>query len=393
MNKRFIIPEELEKIRLEALQAIGKILPAGKNTRADKDFLFKAQRADASKNLPEYYLIYFLFVDLLGFKNLGQFEKVAWSIPIDFEGEAFLLEYRKFGVGVFVHDTCAQKFQAEQIVRFINKGVKVATPFFNWLANQAVLDSKLNVVNKGRLLFERFEFFIDQYKKTNAKAIKKASDRIVKVRKLKNGVTATSIRYSATEIRKEVKWLALASIDAFFSWTEHIFIHIAILSGKINTGIEVSNLAEGEWQAKFKKALDVQEKKMKIFFDELVIIRRQLRNFIAHGAFGKGGEAFSFHSETGAVPVILRRNHNHSLLRELVFNEVKAIEIIEEFVAYLWRGSLEPARLYIQESNLPLILTMTKDGSYLKAMKSTRNMKALIDDLNHRFDQSINMDW
>ena len=393
MSKKFIIPEELKEVKLKAMQAIGKIRPADNNTRADKDFLFKAQRTDASRSLPEYYLIYFLFVDLLGFKNLGQFEKVAWSIPIDFEGEAFLLEHRKFGVGVFAHDASTQKVQAEQIVRFINKGIKVAAPFFDWLANQAVLDSKLNVVNRGPSLFDRFEFFICQYKKMNAKAVKKTKDRIVKVKKLKNGVTATSIRYPANEIRRKADWLALASIDAFFSWTEHIFIHIAILSGKINTGIEVSNLAEGDWQTKFKKALDVQEKKMKIFFDELVIIRRQLRKFIAHGAFGKGGEAFSFHSGAGAVPVILQPNHNHSLLQEFIFDEARAIEVIEGFVAYLWSGNLEPARLYIQESNLPLILTMTKDGSYLKAMKSTENMKVLINDLHHRFDQFANMDF
>lgn len=393
MNKKFIIPKDFEEVRMKVLRAIGKIRPADNNTRADKDFFFKAQKTYASKNLPEYYLIYFLFVDLLGFKDLGQSEKVSWSIPIDFEGEAFLLEHRKFGVGLFAHNASSQNIQAEQIVRLINKGVKVAAPFFDWLANQAVLDSKLNVVNKGASLLDRFEFFINQYKKTNAKAIKKAKDRIVKIKKLENGVTVTSTSYPATEIRRNAEWLALASIDAFFSWTEHIFIHIAILSGKINTGIEVSNLAEEDWQTKFKKALDIQEKKMKFFFDKLVIIRKQFRNFIAHGAFGKEGEAFSFHSGAGAVPVILQRNHNHSLLRELVFNEAKAIEIIEEFVAYLWTGSLEPARLYIQESNLPLILTMTKDGSYLKAMKSTRNMKALIDELNYYHDQSANMDW
>jgi hypothetical protein len=37
---------------------------------------------------------------LLGFHDLGRFEKLAWSVPIDFEGIAYLIEYRKFGVGV-----------------------------------------------------------------------------------------------------------------------------------------------------------------------------------------------------------------------------------------------------------------------------------------------------
>lgn len=392
MNKKFIISKDWECVRKRVLQAIGKIQPANNNTRVNKDFLFKAQKTDASKHLPEYYLIYFLFVDLLGFKDLGQSEKVSWSIIIDFEGEAFLLEHRKFGVGLFAHNASSRNIQAEQIVRFINKGVKVATPFFDWLANQAVMDSKLNVINRSSLLFDRVKFFINQYKKTNAKAIKKSKDRIVKVKKV-DGVKVTSISYPAIEISKNSLWLAQASIDAFFSWTEHIFIHIAILSGRIKTGIEVSDLAEAEWATKFKKALDVSEKKMKFFFDELVIIRKQIRNYIAHGAFGKGGEAFLFHSSVGVVPVILQCNQKHSLLRQPDFNEAKAIETIEGFIKNLWTGSLEPARIYIQESGLPLILTLTKDGSYLKAMESTANMKALIDELNFYSDQCANMDW
>ena len=43
MSKKFIIPEELKEVKLKAIQAIGKIRPADNNTRADKDFLFKAQ--------------------------------------------------------------------------------------------------------------------------------------------------------------------------------------------------------------------------------------------------------------------------------------------------------------------------------------------------------------
>jgi hypothetical protein len=52
-----------------------------------------------------------------------------------------------------------------------------------------------------------------------------------------------------------VSWLALAAIDAFYAWTEHIFIHIAILQGRITTGTELADLAGAEWNVKFKHAL------------------------------------------------------------------------------------------------------------------------------------------
>lgn len=60
---------------------------------------------------------------------------------------------------------------------------------------------------------------------------------------------------------------------------------------------------------------------------------------MAHGAFGKEGEAFSFHSRAGAVPVVLDRKptrRQFSLTPELAFKGDQALTAIEEFIAYLW---------------------------------------------------------
>ena len=62
-------PDELEAVRAAARRAISPIKPADSKTKADREFLFTATRTDAGKNLPPYYLVYFLFVDLLGFQN------------------------------------------------------------------------------------------------------------------------------------------------------------------------------------------------------------------------------------------------------------------------------------------------------------------------------------
>ena len=96
------LPEHLEGIRTAAGKALEPILPVSDLTAAPKDLLLTAQRTEAGRQLPPYYLVYFLLVDLLGFRNLGQFEKLAWSVPIDYNGKAFLIEHRKFGLGIFV---------------------------------------------------------------------------------------------------------------------------------------------------------------------------------------------------------------------------------------------------------------------------------------------------
>ena len=125
---------------------------------ADKSVLyFYGRRLFTGHKLPPYYLVYFLLVDLLGFRHGGPQEKVAWSIPIEIDGSVAMIEHRKLGLGVFVpHETGRShslgpafpknEAIAAQVVRLIKKGIRAATPFFNHLASVAVSGSHLNVV-------------------------------------------------------------------------------------------------------------------------------------------------------------------------------------------------------------------------------------------------------
>lgn len=391
MAATYSFPNDVADLKEKVLRAISPIAPITDETKVENKFLFNAQRTDAGRSLPEYYLCYFLLIELLGFKNLGQFEKISWSVPIDFNGVAFLIEHRKFGVGVFAHDAKNQEGDAKEIVKRIRKGVKLARPYFEWLAQEAAKESKLNVRNYHRRLFEKLQYFLEMYREISREAKERAEDRIV----TKHERGGTSIHMPAFAIRKNAEWLALSAIDSFFSWTEHVFIHCAILKGKAVTGEDVADLADNEWTNKFKAAIDINEKESKEFYDQLVVVKRQLRNYMAHGAFGKNGEAFSFHSGAGAVPLLLPHQKGisrFSFYGDLGFNEEEVIALIERFISFFWAEEREPAKLYI-ESDLPLILTMAKDGSYASAMRSTDEMEHLVEHLSWEFDRAANMDW
>jgi hypothetical protein len=158
----------------------------------------------------------------------------------------------------------------------------------------------------------------------------------------------------------------------------------------------VSDLAEADWETKFKTALDINDPATKAFFDHLIEIRRELRNFVAHGAFGKKGQAFHFHSTAGAVPVVLpykAGSRRFKLAGADYFDHEAAITVIEQFVGHLWSGPRNLARMYIQERGLPLILPMATDGKYAMAMSSQGAMKSLIEMLHYQSDQAANMDW
>ena len=118
------------------------------------------RRTPASIRLPQPYLVYFLLVDLLGFKCFGPGEKVAWTVPVELDGRTFFVEHRKLGFGVFGSSDCGDDEMAEKTVNLINKAVRVAEPYFDWRAEQAILGLEVNIRNRSNALYERFQFFL-----------------------------------------------------------------------------------------------------------------------------------------------------------------------------------------------------------------------------------------
>lgn len=386
---------DIEKYKQTALKILTPIKPADKNTLAKDKFLFSAERSDAGRMLPEYFLVYFLFNDLLGFKNLGQFEKIAWSFPIDYSGKAFLVEYRKFGVGVFVQDKEKDEDEAEEIVRKINGAIKSIRPFYDHLAEEAVKKSEFNIVNNNQRLYDRFQYLISLYKKERKKYLKNKDKIKTETKEFENG-KSTSYTNLGYQYHQNSNWIAISCIEAFFSWTEHLFIHLAVIAENMSNGDDVASLIEGEWKTKFKAAIKDNSKEANKFYDELLIVRQQLRNFVAHGAFGKNGNAFKFHSGTGAVPVLMnhkKQKNRFSLHGYLTFKEEDVIKLIEDFIKFLWKGSLEPAMYYTQECALPTILTLAVNGTYKMAMTDMESMKEYSDHLMSELDNAANMDW
>jgi hypothetical protein len=350
-------------------------------------FFFTAKRSNAGKSLPPYYLVYFLFIDLMEFEDLGETDKTAWSIPIDYKGELYLIEYRKSGVGIFINED--REKEAEEICEKIKLAVKAASPFFEFTAEMAAQQSRLNVVNRHKELFDRFIYFLKGYKLV----IRKIKTNNISISS-KNDATSLHSHFPSVRNIKTANWLAIAAIEAFFSWTEHVFILIAILNGKIKTGNDVSLLAFQDWSHKFKSAFVDIKGELKVIYDELLEIRRQVRNYMAHGSFGKQGEAFRFHSGTGAVPMLLPHKKGVYYFSEgFGFDNSRAIKTIQRFLEIIWTDERALVKIYIDKFGLPLILTLAADGSYEKAMQSADNMESLCHYLQEMIDRSANMDF
>lgn len=400
------LPPEILRIHEAALNALQDLEPAGvPRSDAEGRGLMLSSRTNGGRGLPAYYLVYFLLIDLLGFPSLGKWEKTAWTVPVRYRGRLYGIEHRKMGLGIFAPnlDPTARMSgtpdeQAEEdaraIAALITKAISIAGPYFHWRAEQAISTPDLNVINKSEGLFDRYEYFRDRFRTLSDEAEQRKAERNIEKRSMSDGTVITSGSSPSFALHREAEWNAQAAIEAFFSWTEHAFIHLAILQGKLLSGDDVARLAESDWKVKFKAALDVAETQTKLHYDTLLDLRAQVRNFVAHGAFGKRGEAFRFHSGAGSAPVILTNNQKHkfSLTGRPAFDERLAIAEVESFLQHLWSGPLAPARRYVF-SSLPSILTYAADGTYARAMRSEDEMNTFVEHLSGQFDRAADMDW
>lgn len=401
-----LLPEAMHRVRDAALKAIGELEPAGApRSEAEPKGLFLSSRTNGGRDLPPFYLVYFLLVDLLRFPSMGKWEKSAWTVSVRYQGRLYGVEHRKMGLGIFAPNldpdarmgtTPSEEAEADarEISALIKKGVSAAEHYFEWRAEQVVNGVNLNVVNHSAGLFDRYTFFCDRFRALSAEFELHKDDRVVEKKTFEDGNEITSVSSPSYTLHRETRWNAQAAIEAFFSWTEHVFIHLAILQGRLRSGKDVADIAAADWKTKFKAALDVNDTETHMHYEKLLGLRTQIRNFMAHGAFGKQGEAFHFHSGAGAVPVLLTRKqrHRYSFTGELAFDESAALADIEEFITHLWSGSRAPAQYYLG-SDLPSILTYVVDGTYVHAMQSGEQMQEFVDHLTGQFDRAGDMDW
>lgn len=340
----------------------------------------------------DYYLVFLLLIDLLGFKYLGPFEKVAYIIPVDFEGQHCSIVYAKFGMRI----ECSEGGSPEAVYAAVKRGIKAARPYYLWRAKEASITSHLNLESKCPQLWEKYIFLKEQSKALLEKFEAEKENRVVeKGHNEDDSMTWTSISFPAYDFRKQSVWLHEAAVDAFFGWCEQALVHIAVLMGKLTTGKEIADLLRREFGEKCKLVFDLSVPDDKLAYDEILDLRTELRNYVAHGSFGKDGSTFQFHSRVGSVPLKILDTENRSEFRFGTYNLrdwENDYARIERFLSRLWSMGRGPARQYL-ETGFPCVLTFATDGTYQRAMKNDEEMGKFIMVWAQQLDDAANMDF
>jgi hypothetical protein len=390
------VESTIERVLQHTLRALGPVRAASSSTRFPKDFELVARRTRAEAQLPAHYLCWFLFAELLQFPRWGQSEKVAWSVLIDFGGEPYLLEHAKFGMRLLTDDHPHSEEGAAEIVSRINRALKPALPFFEQIAQEAVEGSHVSIYNRCRDLRDRYEFLRECHEAKICEIQVSGDKRIELPHEGWRGRRFLYVGDEAQRLCIESEHLGISAVEAYFSWTEHVFVHLAVLTGNANSAKEVVDIAASDWDRKFRAALGESDGPQKLVYDRMIVLRREIRNFVAHGAFGKDGAAFLFHSRAGAVPLLLphdRKKKKFGLGLGLEFDFSQVFSQFDQFEQVLWSPPRAPARLLLEETSLDTVMSFARDGGYAEAMQTEEAMREFVIGLSHQFDRAANMDW
>lgn len=222
----------------------------------------------------EYYFIFFLFIELLGYKYEGPFEKVAWVIEFDYEGRKFIILYKKFGLFI-----SGAGNKLDDIVKKLNKAIKETLPYFEYRARGAINTSEINVDNYSDTLYKRFKHFFQEYSDK-----KEEANKVFEKMKEENHPLSSIPRF---HIKPQlVTWIFFSVLESFFSWTDHVFLHLFILKGRIKTGKEAAEFMIKPWREKYMDVFDIKKAREKKLYDNLISVYN-IRSSAVHGVVGK----------------------------------------------------------------------------------------------------------
>jgi len=362
---------------------------------------------------PPPYIVFLMFVYFLKFRYWGRSEKVAWEIPVLFQGQPLLLRHQKFGFQILcLGPKLPDEALVQRALNTINKAIPLTEKLAEPLLLQKVNEGRMTLRNDFPNLYDRYSFFRSRYIERRSESagasanpflLETAADTIpIRFEGESNFSSESSVSLEAfnAKIRamQESSHYAVAAIDAFFSLLEHILVLLAAFLDELPAKPSLAQFIGLNWDQKFMLVFDIKNgSKAKFFCDQLRIFKERYRNFFTHGNLQKGGGSILVHVDAvGAIPFTLTRFDNpfHPLFRHLECTELdeifKFFDSVEDFI----ENAPESRYGYkFIRTGLSVAFDVQSREQYKVAMGSDSEFDSFIDRHIYFADQAINMDW
>ncbi len=351
------------------------------------------------------WVLRFLLVEVIGCKDRGRSEKIAWSCELAIDGRLIEFSYRKFGLFALVHG-CRDVAESDDVVRTVLTRFQTGIPLVErWLIRPRIE----NALREGRVSLENeFCHFLHMYE--HFRQLSETSAREAVTLKPVKEVTPDflSISFPAVERAHESEFEAHAALIALYSMLEHLLIIEFSLIQQDAHATGVEDFIRLRWSEKFKGVINLADSRVKQVYDQLGILADQNRNPAVHGGIGRSSSRMHVQLEGyGAVDVAIesgsQKRAAYTFLPTLPADLAPFYErpedrargtgwdIVEDLVGWMRHEHLSDAWNY-GTSRLPIFLD---DASRLEAWNERASGK--FEDLLSRrswiSDQAANMDW
>lgn len=339
--------------------------------------------------VPEPAVLLFLLRDVLGFVNLGRFEKVAWECVFSFRGIDASIADQKLGVRLYLDRAAlterrAARRTATELIRAVERAIQVLERrFLTSLAVSQLNSDQVTVLNQSARLREMYGYF-----KRGAELAYEGHGRLAE-----NGSGGGS-RIFPEDTEGFINTVAMTM--AYFSWLEHILLLALAFRGAHRP--PVAKFMRLRWGEKYLALLPVTHDGRSLrVYRRLRRVSEEYRNPYAHGALHLRQGAIAFHLPgCGAVSMGLRQDRLTPTFWLLPFDRRAFDDATRTFAAtdrLLSEHSTTRRAMRWIDGGLPVAFDERSRSAYTRAATSDRAFDEFLERSSWEFDRAGNMDW
>jgi hypothetical protein len=358
---------------------------------------YRARVAVERERIPVPWLQYMALVQVIGCRDLGPTEKTMWQVPFRYNGTNAMLTYEKFGVRLYLDlgEGGGSGQLAAEIVGKLNAIVKtVERDSLRDLAEQKFDDGEVTLRNQHYRLRRAYDHFRAEAERLLAASEAEDTRELGTIEEgdlLSRGI---SKKFQRLEVGG---FNAIAAINAYFSWLEHVLTLALAFDGTDPAGGTLREHIGNRWGDKFRRVFGTEDSNANRVLGRLHEVAEDFRNTFGHGGFDKLGATVGVQLEgIGAIPARLtdvRRSPHFELypFAPLSFAEVTAV--LDEVDGFLHQHASTKHAMTFIESGLDVPFDPDSRHEYADAMESEDRFARWLAERGEEIERIENMEF
>ncbi len=329
-----------------------------------------------------------MMLRLIGCKDLGRTEKLAWEVTFYFEGLQCSLALQKSGTRLYIARTAGTDEKAviaaaKRIDTQLRKAQRVAEKeILAQISRDQVTNGNVTIQNQYWWLREVYMYF-----REGAQLAFDGKGRL--------GPRHPNGGYWLFPEQREGACNTLAMVWAYFSLLEHVLVLCLPFIGFDPSKQSITNFIGKRWSDKFRYIFDIAaDLNAKKLYDLLHTVSETYRNTYGHGGFGKDDATIYFHvAGVGALPTVLSKISKSPQFELVPVKQIdyrEACRLFDKVDSWFDKAITANAMLWIKAG-----LDVRYDSVFRAdlALAEQEDFTEFLDYSVSKFEQTINMDW